>query len=210
MIEVKVVSHKRSIRLFIGLFLLSWALISSSVFASAQASSREKALPCKTSQLSAVNDQKNSDTIDGGVGNQAITIAIENRSSSSCVLRGVPGVTLSYYPSGRPFALRVCANCSDYLFSRQAVDTILLNPQGSAYVVLGFNINDGVGACTEADPKFKPRFHYATMTLGLHLLDQEQPLRIVFDEWLSCGAINVTPFLKNAPIDGALPRRDSP
>jgi hypothetical protein len=77
MIKVKV--HGR---LFVGLFLFSWALISSSGFASTQASSREKALPCKTSQLSAVNDQEDSDAMDGGVGHHAITIAIENRSSS--------------------------------------------------------------------------------------------------------------------------------
>ncbi|HEX3942177.1 MAG TPA: DUF4232 domain-containing protein [Acidobacteriaceae bacterium] len=208
--RAKVVDRKCFIRLFVGLSLLSWALIPSSALASAQASSREKALPCKTSQLSAVNDRKNSDAIDGGVGHQAITIAIKNRSSSSCVLRGVPGVTLSYSPSGRLFLLTVCANCSDYLFSPQAIDAVLLKPQGSAYVVLGFDSNDGAGVCTEADPKFKPRSDYATMTLGLHLPDQEQPLEIVFDEWLSCGAMDVTPFLRQAPIDGALPRQDSP
>jgi hypothetical protein len=209
MIRVRINCRERPTRLFPTLFLLSWALVSSSGLASAQVSSRKKALPCKTSQLSAVNDRKESDTITGGVGHHAITIAIENRSSSYCVLRGVPKVTLSYYPSGRSFALRTCANCLDYLFSRQPDNAILLKPQGSAYLVLGYNVNDGNGTCTEADPKFMPRFRYPAMTLGLYLVDQEEPLRVVFGLWRSCGAIDVTPFLKQPPMHGALPRRNN-
>lgn len=194
-------------RIFMALFPLWLPLIGSSGFASAQLNQRAKALPCKTSQLSAVNDRKESDTIPGGVGHQAITIAIKNRASSICVLQGVPRVTLSYFLSGRSFALRTCANCLDYLFARQAEGTILLKPQESAYVVLGYDINDGNGVCTEVDPKFKPRFQYSAMTLGLYLVDQEPPLKIVFNEWRSCGPIDVTPFLKQPPIDGDLPRR---
>ena len=77
-------------------------------------------------------------------------------------------------------------------------------------MVLSFDTNDGNGTCTEADPRFKLRFHYAIMTLVLHLVGQEQSLRIVFDEWLSCGVIDVTPFIKEPPTDGVLASRGSP
>jgi hypothetical protein len=202
--------HPWSSRLCLGMFLLWLLVLRSPDFASAQASPREGASPCKISQLSAVNDKKASDTIPGGVGHHAITIAIQNSSASSCVLRGVPTATLSYPPSGRPFALNICANCQDYLFSSQPSEVILLRPYESAYVVLGFDINDGNGTCTAADSRFKPRFQYATATLGLYLADQKEPLRIVFDEWRSCGAIDITPFLKQPPMHGSLSRSGSP
>jgi hypothetical protein len=154
--------------------------------------------PCKTSQLSAMEDRKEADGIDGGAGHHAMTIAIQNRSSSSCALKDVPVLRLSYLPK-RPFAVHVCRNCDDYLFSRQPVKDVVLEPMGSAYLVLGYNSNDGAGTCTEADPKFGPRASYATMALDLRLPKQNDPLRIVFPEWRSCGAIDVTPFLDKPP-----------
>ncbi|MGA2561764.1 MAG: hypothetical protein ABSF17_19000 [Terracidiphilus sp.] len=191
-----------------ALFFLSWALAGSCVLASAQAASGKSALPCKPSQLSAVNDRKDSESVAGGLGHHAITIAITNRSLSSCVLQGVPSVALSYYPSGRSFALKTCANCLDYLFSKQDENAIILKPLESAYVVLGFDINDGNWTCTEADPKFGPRFQDASMALGLKLADQKKPLRIIFKEWRSCGPIDVTPFLRQPPMNGSLPHRE--
>jgi len=173
------------------------ALAGSSSLAIAQ-----PALPCKTSQLSAMEDTKEADGVEGGLGQHAMTIAIQNQSSLSCVLKGVPTLTLSYPPPNLPFSVRVCSNC-DGLFSSQPVADVVLEPMGSAYVVLGYNINDGAGTCTEAGPKFGPS--YSTMALDLHLPNQNEPLRIVLPAWRSCGVIDITPFLGKPPVDGFLP-----
>jgi Protein of unknown function (DUF4232) len=177
---------------FLG-FLPMWLALASS--SNAVIAQPNPAPPCKTSQLSALEDTQEADEVDGGLGHHAMTIAIQNRSSSSCVLNGVPALTLSYFPENRTFPVRVCSNCDDYLFSSQPVKDVVLEPMKSAYLVLGFNIDEGAGTCTEA----------AAMALDFRLLDQNEPLRIVFPEWRTCGAINVTPFLGKPPVDGALP-----
>ena len=162
--------------------------------------------PCQSAQLLATEDRKESDGIDGGLGHHAMTLAILNHSSTSCVLQGVPTLGLSYTATRVPFPVTFCSNCVDYLFPRQPIEEILLEPKRSAYVVLGYNINDGNGKCTEDDPKFLPRSHYSVMTLSLFLPGQHQsPMKISFDEWRNCGAIDVTPFLKQPPVDSALP-----
>jgi hypothetical protein len=183
------------------------ALASSSNLVIAQTSPASPVSPCKSSQLSAMDDTTEADEIDGGLGHHAMTIAILNRSSSSCVLRGVPALTLSYFPENRTFPVRVCSTCDDYLFSSQPVKDVVLEPMKSAYLVLGYNINDGGGTCTEADPKFGPRASYSTMALDLRLPNQNEPLRIVFPVWRSCGAIDITPFLGKPPANGFLPDR---
>jgi hypothetical protein len=179
------------------------ALAGSSGLAIAQVNTADLFSPCKISQLSAMEDSKETDGVEGGLGHHAITIAIQNRSTSSCVLNGIPTLTLSYLPN-RPFPARVCANCDD-LFSRQPVEDVVLEPMGSAYVVLGYNINDEAGTCTEADPRFGPTTSYSTMALDLRLPNQNEPLRIVLPLWRSCGTIDITPFLAKPPVDGVLP-----
>lgn len=158
--------------------------------------------PCKTSQLSALEDTQEADQVDGGLGHHAMTIAIQNRSSSTCVLNGVPALILSYFPEDRSVPARVCSNCDDSLFSSQPIKDVVLEPTKSAYLVLGYNINDGAGACIEADPPFGPQ---DSVALDLRLPDQNEPLRIVFPMWRSCGAIDITPFLGKPPADGVLP-----
>jgi hypothetical protein len=62
------------------------------------------------------------------------------------------------------------------MFSIQPVKDVVLEPMKSAYVLLGFDSNDGAGTCTEADPKFGPQFSYSTMALDLRLLNQKEPM----------------------------------
>jgi hypothetical protein len=203
-LEIK--SWGRCGRQFLGFLPIWLALASSSNVVIAQTNAAGPISPCKASLLSAMEDTQEADEVDGGLGHHAITIAIQNRSSSSCVLNGVPALTLSYFPENRTFPVRVCSNCGeDYLFSSQPVKDVVLEPWRSAYVVLGYNINDGAGTCTEADPKFGPTTSYSTMALDLRLPNQSEPLRIVFPLWRSCGAIGVTPFLEKPPVDGLLP-----
>jgi hypothetical protein len=49
-------------------------------------------LPCRAAQLIATEDRKESDSVEGGLGHHAMTIAIRNRSSAECFLEGVPVV----------------------------------------------------------------------------------------------------------------------
>jgi hypothetical protein len=202
--RLEIESWGRCGRQFLG-FLPMWlALASSSNVVTAQTNAAGPISPCKASLLSAMEDTQEADEVDGGLGNHAMTIAIQNRSSLPCVLNGVPALTLSYFPENRTFPVHVCSNC-DGLFSSQPVKDVVLEPWRSAYVVLGYNINDGAGTCTEADPKFGPATSYSTIALDLRLPNQNEPLRIVLPLWRSCGAIDVTPFLEKPPVDGFLP-----
>jgi hypothetical protein len=181
------------------------ALASGSSSATAQTSLAGRVPACKVSQLAAAEDHQDSDQIDGGAGHHALTIIIQNRLLSPCILRGVPKLELLYSANHRAFPVQSCANCSDYLFRRQPVTDILLKPGRSAYLVLGFDISDGNGPCTKGDPKYA-RFEYSDMFLNLYLSGQPRtPLRMSLGEWRSCGAIDVTPFLKQPPKDGLLP-----
>ena len=92
-------------------------------------------------------------------------------------------------------------NCGDYLFDKQPVQRVLLKPNETAYLILGYNINDGTGTCSDA------------LTVNLRLPHEESMLKIDVTQngqaMRSCGKIDVTPFLSKAPVDGFLPRRDS-
>jgi len=153
--------------------------------------------PCKVAQLIAEEDRNDADEIDGGAGHHAMTIAIRNRSSEECLLEGVPTLILSGKAS-RPFTVRLCSICSDYLFDMQPVDKIMLKPNTSAWVVLGYEINDGGGTCRDA------------ATVSLRLQNEVAALRIDMvrhgGAMRSCGKIDVTPFLSKPPVDGFLPQ----
>ncbi len=103
-------------------------------------------LPCKATQLIATEDRKESDSVEGGLGHHAMTIAIRNRSIAECVLDGEPGLTLSG-EANRELAVWLRPNCGDYLFDVQPVERVLLKPNETAYLILGYNINDGTGTC---------------------------------------------------------------
>ena len=136
-------------------------------------------------------------------GASAITpgpLRLRNRSSAECVLDGEPVLTLSG-EANRDLAVWLCPNCGDYLFDVQPVERVLLKPNDTAYVVLGYNINDGVGTCSDA------------LTISLALPNKAGTLKIDVTQsgqaMRSCGKINVTPFLSRPPVDGFLPRGDS-
>jgi len=143
--------------------------------------------PCNAAQLSATEDRREADEIDGGLGHQAMTIVIQNRSASRCVLDGVPAVLLTDHADNAS-RVAACPNCIDYLFGPQPVAKITLTPNGSAYVVLGY-----LTECRSA------------ATLRFQLSDQHAGLRIAIAGVGSCGELNVTPFLAKPPVDGFLP-----
>ena len=103
--------------------------------------------------------------------------------------------------ANRPLAVRFCPNCIDYLFDKQPVQRVLLNPNETAYLILGYNINDGAGTCRD------------TATVSLGLPDKAGTLKVDVTQngqaMPSCGGINVTAFLSKPPVEGVLPRRDS-
>ena len=99
---------------------------------------------CRASQLAAAWDRKESDQIEGGLGHHALTIALQNISKSPCTLEGITEVALLGL-NGRSLSVRVCPNCPDYLFPTQRVNKIHLAPNTSAYLLVGYNINDNNG-----------------------------------------------------------------
>ena len=128
-----------------------------------------------------------------------MTIAVQNRSSSPCVLYGVP--SLSFLDTANhASSVSVCSNCDDYLFRSQPVKKIVLEPNKSAYVVLGYNVNEG------GHGEISCRY---AVTLILHLPDQRVPLKVGVsqgrNQMRSCGPVVVTPFLEKPPSDGLLP-----
>ncbi len=122
-----------------------------------------------------------------------MTIAIRNRSSSACVLRGIPALAF-FETSRRRSFVPVCANCDDYLFRVQPVTDIVVEPNSSAYVVVGFDIEDGAGPCRNA------------ARLNLYLPNNRSPLRFSViqgrDRMRSCGQVDITPFLGKPPANG--------
>jgi hypothetical protein len=151
--------------MFAVLLLTSGAAATSSIPATAQVNAPARVSPCKASQLSATVDEKESDVLAGGLGHHAMTVAIQNRSSSRCILQGVPAAMFSDQ-ANQSIAVTVCLNCLDYLFVRQPEKEIVVDPHRWAYVLLGYNINEGAGPCRNAT------------TLSLRLQGQRAPLRV--------------------------------
>ena len=91
---------------------------------------------CNAAQLSVTGDRKESEELGAGLGHQAMTMEVRNRSSSSCALEGTMLVFTDR--TNRVWPAWFCANCVDYLFSRQPVRRITLAPSRTAYVVVGY------------------------------------------------------------------------
>jgi hypothetical protein len=162
--------------LSITFLLISWAAMFASP-AQAQNDSTERSPRCRAAQLSATEDKRESDEVDGGAGHQAMVIVIQNRSSVTCTLQGIPALT-----SART-SVTACSNCGDYLFPSQSVEELLLEPARSAYVLVGY-----LTQCRRA------------AVPGFRLSDRRETLRISI-AGLSCGPIDVTSFLGNpAPV----------
>jgi hypothetical protein len=192
-INLEIHALQRRWRVFVTFLSIWCALAGSSRQATAQMNI-PKVSSCNASQLSATEDRK--DGMAGGAGNQALTISIQNRSPSPCVLRGIPELTLSD-ASNHPLSTHVCSNCGDYLFPRQPVKTIFLEPNRSAYVLVGYRTE-----CRKAE----------VLTFGLSNRQGSVNISVVgmVDPYLvdglqSCGALNVTPFLEKPPVHGSLP-----
>jgi hypothetical protein len=101
-------------------------------------------------------------------------------------------VTLSYYPSNRPVALRTCPNCTNFMFVKQPVERILVQPGGSAYILLGYGKDPEYGGpCTTADPQTL----YTPVMIHVFLPGQAQAISMKDEYWHSCGGVAVTPFL---------------
>ena len=149
---------------------------------------------CKAEQLSIKNDQNETDEISAGLGHHAVTIAIRNQSSSTCTLKGVPPIVL-LNAEGKRLPIQFCEGCEDYLFRRQPARPIELHPDQSAYLVFGYDTNDGNGRCSEANPA----------TLEMKVAGDNKRLRTAVGRWRSCGQVNVTPFLAKPAHDGFLP-----
>jgi hypothetical protein len=190
----------------ITLLTISCAPISSGLL-TAQINNAERVSSCKASQLSATEDRRDSVGIDRGVGHlamtvishHAMTIAVQNRSSSPCILQGVP--TLAFLDAtNHAFSASVCSNCDDYLFRSQPVRKIILEPNASAYVVLGYDIDDSEYALIPC--------RYAA-ALRMYLSEQRESLKFEVsqghDKIGSCGPVVVTSFLEKPPADGFLP-----
>jgi hypothetical protein len=131
-----------------------------------------------------MEDRQESHQIEGGHGHHALTISIQNRSLSSCTLRGVPAITL-LDANGHALSTPVCANCQNYLFSKHSVEEVLLRPKESAYLFIEYDINDGDGRspCRE------------TKAISIHLPGQSSSRRVDVSVMQSCGAIYTSPFL---------------
>jgi hypothetical protein len=188
-------SRQRRWRVFVTFLPIWCALAVLSRPATAQ-SNAPQVSSCKASQLSVAEDRKESDEMYSGAGNQALTISIQNHSPSPCVLQGVPGMTLTD-ASNHPYSTHVCSNCGDYLFHVQPVKRILLEPNKSAYVLVGY-----FSECRTAE------------VLSFHISDQKGALNITLAGMVApqladgsqiCGTVNITPYLEKPPVGGDLP-----
>ena len=184
-------SFRRLWRVFVA-FLSIWCALAVSSRPAAAQTNAAKVSSCKASQLLATEDRKESEAMDGGAGNQALTISIQNRSPSPCVLQGIPGLTLTD-ASNHPFSTHVCSNCSDYLFPRQPVRAILLERNRSAYILVGYRTE-----CRKADVL---TFHLSTLQGSLNIAIVGMVAPHLEAGLQSCGAVNITPFLEK-PLGG--------
>jgi hypothetical protein len=156
--------------------------------------SKAQGIPsCRASQLSAVEDRNESEGIDGGAGNQALTIAIRNQSTSRCILRGVPGLVLTDN-ADRQLTTSVCAGCSDYLFPKLPMKTVLLAPNKSAYLLMGYRAE-----CRSQKPL---RFRIAgrDARLSLSIIGMLGPNS--GNDLQGCSRFNLSPFLEKPPVNG--------
>lgn len=192
-------SRQRRRRFFIALLTVACAPLSSGLLKAQITNGAERVQYCRASQLSAMEDSEESHEIDGGAGHHAMIIAVQNRSSLPCILQGVPTLTF-FDAANHPLPVPVCANCDDYLFRSQPVRKTILQPSKSAYVVLGYNIDDGEHG------EIPCRFAAA---LRMYLPKQREPLKFEVsrgrDKMRSCGPVVVTSFLERPPADGFLP-----
>ena len=120
---------------------------------------------------------------------QAMTIALENRSSAACKVEGVPDISFADSVK-KPLPVHVCSNCPAYLFPVLPVETVVLQPRKSAYIVVEYTAVAGDAGCKDA------------ATVSLRLTKDGKPVRIHLSGLRTCGVVDVTPLLPKLPPDG--------
>jgi len=161
-------------------------LVSSTAYA--QTEEARQISDCRPAQLSAVEDQAALDQVEGGLGHHALTVAVQNISTSTCVLSGVPKVRF-LDRDGRVMPVPVCENCVSYLIPKQPVEVVRLAPKAWAYLLVAYTINDNDGTwpCREI------------AALEVHTSRQADALSVKTREMRSCGQIYVFPFTRAIP-----------
>jgi len=155
----------------------------------AQDMSNLRVAPCGSGHLSANVEPG---AIAAATGRQAMTIAVQNRSSSPCELAGVPEIAFAD-SRRRTLPVHVCSNCPVYLFPVLPVEAVVLQPRQSAYLVVGYKAMSGDEGCREA------------ATFSMRLTKNGKPIRIHLSGLRPCGVVDVTPFLAKLPPNGVFP-----
>ena len=119
-------------------------------------------------------------------GHQAMTLALENRSSAACKVQGVPDIAFADKVK-KPLPVHVCSNCPAYLFPVLPVETVVLQPRQSAYLVVEYTAVAGDEGCKEA------------ATFSMRLAKEGKPIRIHLAGVRTCGVVDVTPLLAKLP-----------
>lgn len=153
------------------------------------------------SQLPPCNSRNLGARIEPGVvaaahGRQAMTIALENRSSTACKVEGVPDIAFADAVKN-PLPVHVCSNCPAYLFPVLPVETVVLQPRQSAYLVVQYAAVAGDEGCKEA------------ATFSMRLEKKDKPLKIHLTGIRTCGVVDVTPLLAKLPQDGLFPNSEA-
>jgi len=123
---------------------------------------------------------------------QAMTLALQNRSSAACKVGGVPEIAFADKVN-RPLPVHVCSNCPAYLFPVMPVEAVVLQPRQSVYLVVEYTAVAGDEGCEEA------------ATFNMRLAKEERPLRIHLSGVRACAVVDVTPFLAKLPPNGLFP-----
>jgi hypothetical protein len=174
-----------------------WAAVAPIVFglalcsdaALAQSMTKSQVPTCKSRDLGAKIELG---AVAASAGRQAMTLAVQNRSSAACKVEGVPEIAFADSVK-RPMPVHVCSNCPAYLFPVLPVETIVLQPRQSAYLVVQYKAMAGDEGCKEA------------ATFSMRLGKEDKPLWIHLAGVRTCGVVDVTPFLARLPAGGLFP-----
>lgn len=168
-------------------------LVSYSDAARAQSMSVRRIPLCRGESLKA-------DLVQGAVSpalhHQAMTLAMQNRSSKACELDGVPDIAFADKQQN-PLPVHVCSNCPAYLFPVLPVETVVLQPRQAAYFVVEYTAVVNDQGCKEA------------ATFSLRLTKNGGPIRIHLSGMRPCGVVDVTPFLAKLPPHGLFPNSEA-
>jgi hypothetical protein len=169
----------RPVRILFGLVLCCAAAL-------AQSMTKSQLPPCNSRHL---GTRVEPGAIVAAHGHQAMTIALENLSSAACKVEGVPDIAFADKVKN-PLPVHVCSNCPAYLFPVLPVETVVLQPRQSAYLVVEYTAVAGDEGCKEA------------ATFSMQLTKDDKPVRIHLAGMRTCGVVDVTPFLAKLPPNG--------